>query len=612
MRRTARRAALAAAAVAILAVPVAGAAVDAAESLRLVDASDRLSGFTRRNGPRNAGGLAGAAWFDYDGDGRLDLFLPGNTGDDNALFRNLGGGRFTDVARAAGVANGRGNLGAIAGDIDNDGCPELFTTGAGGIELTPKEPPRLYRNNCDGTFTDIAARAGVRGTRTSGAAAFGDIDNDGFIDLFIASAGDFADRKDPNKLYRNNGDRTFTDISAPAGVEPNLGSVDAAFVDFDKDGWQDILTDDGNDGVINPLRSGSSFQPVPGRHRLYRNDGYLTFTDVSARTTFLDRGFWMATAWGDYDNDSDLDHFATSVGQIPLTDLPVDLGALGVSLDFPPPHGFWENVGDGRRFRLASLDVGLFGKKLGFGWGASFADFDNDGWEDLFFVGNYPGLAGFLHDAAFMGDTLGNPGYLFRNDGRRRLELVQTFGQQNQFTSGSAVADFDADGFPDVVVVNTAFGRDRGAPILLRNATANGNGWITVRTVGTRSNRDGIGARVRVLAGRLTKLKDVRAGSSFASMDSPWPTFGLGPAAASAVTVEVVWPSGRAELFEGQPTRRTVTVREGQGRPLDAAAAVPAPVPAPAGPSPTGPPPVPVPPDSPGPAPRICILGLCL
>lgn len=576
MRPGRARATAAVAAFLFTVLPILVVRAQAGDALRLIDVSERLGGFARANGPNNAGGLAGVAWFDYDGDSRLDLFIPNNKGHANALFRNLGNGRFRDVAGEAGVTNGLGNLTPVAGDINNDGCPDLFLVGYGGVEVDEKSPTKLYLNECDGTFRDISATAGVPGTKTSGTAAFGDVNNDGFIDLAIASAGDFQDRKDPNKLYLNNGDLTFTDISASAGIEPNLGSVDIAFVDFNKDGWQDILTDDGNDGVMNPAKGGKQFQPIPGIHRLYRNNGDLTFTDVSMETGFRkDGGFWMATAWGDYDNDSDLDHFSTSAGPFPAQDARPAPSAETF------PHGFWENVGDGRFYQFKTVEAGLF-RPLGsgFGWGATFADFDNDGHMDLFFHGNYPALGGLMHDAEYMGDTYGNPGYLYRNTGHKRFELVQTFGLRDRFTSGSAVGDFDSDGFPDIIVLNTAFGQDPGNPILLRNETSNGNGWITVRTVGTKSNRDGIGARVRVLAGGLTKLQEVRSGSSFASMDSPWLTFGLGTDAPDAVAVEVRWPSGRLEVFVDQPTRRLVTVVEGNGCASESDATCRAPLPA--------------------------------
>jgi enediyne biosynthesis protein E4 len=545
---------------------VLGGVSGARDAMHLSDVSDRLAGFQRPNGPQNAGALAGVAWFDYNNDGRLDLFIPNNKGRPHALFRNRGRGRFVNVAAKAGVADRGGGGGAAAADINNDGCQELLVSGNRGVEIGDQSPVKLYLNRCNGTFKDITESSKVRGTQTSMPVAFGDVNNDGLLDIFLASAGDFKTNKHPNKLYLNNGDLSFTDISARARIERNQGSTAVSFTDYNKDGLQDIMVPDGNEGLRQPLKGGSpaGFQPIPTPQRLYRNNGDLTFTNVAPLNGLFVLGFWMAVALGDYDNDSDLDYFDTNVGRVPSgppgEDVP-PLAEIPGSREFP--HGFWENQQSrllGVVYKYRPREAGL--RNLNWGWGASFADFDNDGWEDLFFNGTYPGLGGILHNAALMGDDFGNPGYLLRNNSKKRFELVQTFGQQDRLNSGSAVADFDNDGFPDVAVATTAFGDDEGAPILLRNETANDNGWITVRLIGTKSNRDGIGAKVRVLAGRLTKLKEVRSGSSFLSMDSPWLTFGLGPNAPATVPVEVTWPSGLVETFH-PTTRRIVTLQEG-------------------------------------------------
>ncbi|MGH9165555.1 MAG: CRTAC1 family protein [Acidimicrobiales bacterium] len=364
------------------------------------------------------------------------------------------------------------------------------------------------------------------------------------------------------------------------------------------------------------------FQPLPGAVRLYRNNRDLTFTDVAGSVGLgQPLGFWMSITLGDIRNTSSLDFFSTNAGRAnggpPFNELP-----LGDQVYFP--HGLWRNqsapVGPlagasnllaGTTNALGAISVGPPGApnplglvagglgatnqivggvspvlgdtpnpnggvvykqvseeaglgKLNWGWGASFADFDNDGHQDLFFNGAYPGLGGLIHSAPFIGDTFGNPGYLLRNAGDATFDLVQTFGQQHRFTSGSAVADFDNDGRPDVAIVNTAYGDDPGAPILLHNESVDSGGWITVKLVGTRSNRAGIGAKVRVLAGRLTKLQEVQSEASFLSVDSLWRTFGLGPQPPALVTVEVTWPSGLVETFERGPGRN-VTLQEGAG-----------------------------------------------
>ncbi|MGH9180654.1 MAG: CRTAC1 family protein, partial [Acidimicrobiales bacterium] len=594
---------------------------------RLVDVSSRLEGFRRPNGPQNAGGLAGLAWFDYDADGRLDLFISNNAGHPNALFRNLGNGRFDDVATRAGVANGLGNSGVAVADIDNDGCLDLLAGGTGGVETEHQSPTKLYRNMCNGTFADITTSSGVTGTKTTMPVAFADIDNDSFVDIFLASAGDFKNRKHPNKLYRNNGNNTFTDISATAGIQPNLGADVAGFTDFNNDGLQDIVVFDGNNGLTQPLKGGDPemFQPIPGGVRVWRNNGDLTFTDVAFSVGLgQSLGFWMSLTLGDVSNTGNLDLFSTNAGRAnggaPFNQFP-----LGNDVYFP--HGLWRNqsasvgplagianVVGGASNTLALANVGppgapnviglaaggvggagqLLGgvsngigvaanpnggvfyrqsaeaaglSKLNWGWGASFADFDNDGHQDLFFNGAYPGLGGLIHSAPFIGDVFGNPGYLLRNTGRASFDLVQTFGQQHRFTSGSAAGDFDNDGLVDVAVVNTAHGNDPGAPILLRNESAGTNGWLTLRLVGTRSNRAAIGAKIRVLAGPLTKLQEVQSEASFISVDSLWRTFGLGPNPPATVTVEVTWPSRLIETFRAD-TGRVVTLREAAGEPL--------------------------------------------
>ncbi len=621
------RGAPAVALVAVLAAVVTPAAepARAASAVRMVDVSGRLTGFHRPNGVHNAGGVAGLAWFDYNNDGLLDLYISNNAGQPNALFKNLGRGQFTNVAAQAGLANGLGNGGVAVADMDNDGCLDLLTSGTGGIETDHQSPTKLYRNNCNGTFSDVTARSGIVGTKTTLAVAFADINNDGFVDVFLASAGDFENHKHPNRLYLNDGDGRFTDISATAGIEENRGADLMGFTDFNKDGLADVLVLDGNDGVMQPLKGGDPpmFQPIPGRVRLYRNNGNLTFTDVAGEVGLgQPLGFWMSITLGDISNTGNLDFFSTNVGRAtpgpPFSELPLSdqvyfphglwqnrsapvgplagatnlLGAAANALNvvgvgppgFPNPLGIvggaLNGAGQAVGNATASLGAapnpngGVFYKqiseaaglsKLNWGWGATFSDFDNDGYLDLFFNGAYPGLGGLIHSAPFLGDVYGNPGYLLRNAGNATFDLVQTFNQQNRFTSGSAVADFDNDGRPDVAVVNTAYGPDPGAPILLHNETPNANGWITVKLVGTASNRAAIGAKVRVLAGRLTKLAEVQSESSFVSVDSLWKTFGLGPNPPATVTVEVTWPSGLVETFD-ERTGRNVTLTERTGR----------------------------------------------
>ena len=494
-----------------------------------------------------SGHLGGAAWLDYDADNDLDLFLPNAPGGDNALFRN-DGGAFVDVAAAAGVSgDGAGFTGALAGDIDNDGCTDLFLTGAGGF-LGLGLPSRLYRNDCDGTFTDVTLGSGIDANHISLMAAFGDIDNDGYLDLFVASPGSFFEGLlTPQKLYHNNGDGTFTDISATAGIDTARGGCVVGFSDFDDNGLADILV-----GNCNSLDlSGPQPFPIPGPWELWINQGDLTFVDAAAAAGLGTRdGFPMALTMADHDGDDDLDVFATGMGP----NNPFHPGLLG-------EHALFENNGNGT-FGDATYATGLGGWE--WGWGASFADFDNDGDPDLTNVGSVA-FEGFV----FLGD-LASPGRVLENDGTGQFQAVADFGLENQSTSGLAVADYDGDGFSDIVIVKNAFDvvgptgpvSGDGAPVLMRNV-GNGNRSMTLRLVGTDSNAMGIGARVRAFTPGQVQLREVVAGSSFASTNSPWLTFGLGRWRLALLYVE--WPSGRNEIFIRFAKRKLQTLTEGSG-----------------------------------------------
>ncbi len=496
-----------------------------------IDASHLLDFVHQTDG---GGGLAGAAWFDYNNDSYLDLFLTNGIGHANGLFKNNGDGTFTDVSVEAGIENGLGNSGVIAGDIDNDGWVDLFLTGEGdAISTAAQSPTRLYYNNGDGSFTDITEQASVPGAETAWSAAFGDIDNDGYLDLFVTAPGSIA-RQEPhrNKLYRNNGDLSFTDISTSAGVDTDLGACIATFSDYDNDGDVDFFIGDCNDIMFRP-------SPV----ELWRNNGDLTFTDVTIEAGLLRPGAWMGFAVADYDNDGDQDIFATNVG--PFRD------------DTPPI--LYENNGDGT-FRDATFDAGI--AELLWGWGSNFADFNSDGYADLFYTGSFP-----FPPFNFIGE-FGNAGTLLINNADKTFTKHNDWlniDMSEQFTSGSAVADFDNNGFLDIVVATTTLNGFPGRPILLQNA-GNHNHWLTIRTVGTWSNRDGIGAKVTIEAGRLVQVKETRAGSSFLSMDSPWLTFGLGRYK-RVHRIEVQWPSGLTERFRGTAANRILTLVEGTGRP---------------------------------------------
>lgn len=528
------------------------------QSITFEDVSTLLGPYTRS---ASGGGLGGIAWLDYDQDGNLDLYLTNGVFASNGLFRNNGDGTFTDVSVEAGVDNGLGNSGVVIGDIDNDGYPDIFLTGEGRLAGPVQTPTRMYHNNGDGTFTDITESSGLIGADSALAAAMGDINNDGFLDIFIASPGHIplltgpgTGTSDENKLYLNNGDLTFTDITTSAGVSGlyvdtfgdivSDGACVASFSDYNNDGLIDIIV-----GNCNAFFS-PNIDPVPFVVRatpfnLFQNNGDGTFTDVAASAGLDILGLWMGLAFGDYDNDGDIDFFATSSGT----------SESGIY-----PHALFRNNGDGTYTEI-SAETGIPNSE--FGWGVTFADFDNNGGLDLFLVGSLP-LFGAI------GPGQGNPGRLYFNDGSGHFTedtAATGIDLSSKYTSGLAQADFDGDGFTDIAVMTAPFSTGDVTVasedfVLLRNQ-ANRNHWLTVRLIGTKSNRDGIGARIQVKAGKINQLHEVRAGSSFASSETPWPTFGLGKYHQAEITV--TWPSGLIETFAKFKANQRVTLVEGTG-----------------------------------------------
>ena len=470
----------------------------------------------------SGGGLGGIAWLDYDQDGDLDLYLTNGVSASNGLFRNNGDGTFTDVSLEAGVANGLGNSGVVVGDIDNDGYPDIFLTGEGRLVGPVQTPTRMYHNNSDGTFTDITELSGLVGADSALAAAMGDINNDGYLDIFIASPGHFplltgpgTGTSDENKLYLNNGDLTFTDITASAGVSGlyvdafgdivSDGACVVGFSDYNSNGLLDIFV--GNCiAFFSPKIENAPIFGRPTPFNLYRNNGDGTFTDVAELAGLNVLGFWMGLAFGDYDNDGDIDLFATSAG---------------IAESSMYPHALFRNNGDDT-YTEVSAEAGI--PNTEFGWGVTFADFDNNGAVDLYQVGALP-LFGLI------GPGQGSPGRLYFNEGSGHFAedtAATDIDLSSQYTSGLAQADFDGDGFADIAVMTAPYSLGDVTVVsedfvFLRNR-GNGNHWLTVRLVGTDSNRDGIGARIQIDAGKISQLREVRAGSSFASSDTPWPT----------------------------------------------------------------------------------------
>jgi enediyne biosynthesis protein E4 len=495
------------------------------------------------------------AAFDYDRDGDMDLYIvngstlagfPPESAPRNALYQNAGDATFSDVAAAAGTDDERWGMGAVAADYDNDGDPDLYVTNFGGN--------RLYQNAGDGTFSDYAPDAGVADERWSTGAAWGDYDNDGDVDLYVANYIDFDIDFIPkgadagmwrglevmfgprgligaaDALYRNQGDGTFADGTVESGVTDHYKRYGFAplFSDLDRDGDQDIFV--ANDA---------------GPNMLYRNQGDGTFKEaaVEAAVAFLESGdsqACMGAASADYDNDGDFDLYVTNF-----------------ALDY---NTLYQNDGQGF-FADVTANAGLVYPTWSLvGWGTGFADFDNDGWQDLFAANGhvYPQV-----EQLERGSSYGQTNQLFSNQGDGTFKDASAEAGPGfaiaKSSRGSAFADFDNDGDIDIAVHNLD-----STPSLLRNDSATDHHWLIVRTEGVESNRDGIGALVRIETDTGTQLREIRAGSSFLAQDDIRAHFGLGQTSI-VKRIEVRWPSGRVDSIHEIVADRIIAIREGQG-----------------------------------------------
>jgi hypothetical protein len=489
--------------------------------------------FFHRSQDIGGNGVGGAVWFDYDRDGRLDLFLGNGPGLKSVLYHNNGDGTFTDVSEAAGLSITTGVMAAVAADLDNDGYQELLVSGDGGFLNPTKAVMRLFRNNRNGTFTDVTAVSGIIAPEVQTQASFGDIDNDGLLDIFIGSPGSMPLQVQyKNRLYHNDGHLHFSDISAAAGIDSAIGACLGQFSDYDRDGWIDLFV--ANCGTV---------QGIPTPMELYHNNGDGTFTEVAQQAGLTGLGLWMGLAFGDYDNDGNIDVFVSNAGVAP------PLGIL--------PHALFHNNGDGT-FTNVGTQLGL--DKLRWGWGNALLDLDNDGWPDLFFTGAFPNP---MDPSVFVSGE-GNPGVLWHNnhDGSwTDLSATLPHDFRHDYSSGVAAGDYDNDGFLDLVVMLTYFPplATSSQPVLLHNK-GNGNRWLKVHAVGTVSNRDGVGARVSMKSGDVTQTQEIYAGSSMNSMHSQVLNFGL--AKRTEGTVDVRWPSGYHNRIYDVQARETLTFAE--------------------------------------------------
>jgi enediyne biosynthesis protein E4 len=495
---------------------------------------------------------AGALIFDYDSDGWPDVFLVngGSFADAKVaaaarhrLYQNSGNGKFKDATATSGISVSDYAMGACSADYDNDGWPDLYVTGV--------RSNKLYRNNGGEGFVDVTARSGAGGVGLwSSSCAFADIDNDGDVDLFVTNYVDFTPDNNkhctagpnirtychpnvynslPDVLYRNNGDGTFSDVTKEAGIYRKDGNgLGVVFGDYDNDGWTDIFV--ANDSVPNFL---------------FHNKGKGVFEEV---------GFWagvavggegrplagMGTDMGDINGDGLLDIFVTNLDR--------------------ETHSLYRNQGKGL-FSNVTFESGLGQATLPFvGFGTAFFDFDNDSDLDLAIANG-----DIIDNASLFRDNTSHEqrNLLLQNDGTGKFRDVGgTSGPGfalKKVSRALVVGDLDNDGDLDILIGNNGQTAD-----LLRNDGGNRNNALLIRTIGSKSNRDGIGAQMKLTVGGKVLMRHVKAGSSYQGQNDLRAHFGLA-GAQQADSLEILWPGGSVETVGAIKANQIVSVTEGRG-----------------------------------------------
>jgi enediyne biosynthesis protein E4 len=495
---------------------------------------------------------AGCAFLDYDNDGWMDIYLVNSGKCDfydphpplrNALYRNNRDGTFTDVTEKAGVAGGGYGQGVAVGDYDGDGFPDLYVTQYG--------PSILYHNNRDGSFTDVTEKAGVAAPGWSSSAVWFDYDNDGHLDLFVCRFVDFdksrsrpceADGKAgyciprlykamASWLFHNNGDGTFTDVSEASGIGKHPGKA-----------WGVVATDINNDGRMDLFVANDTVQNF-----LFVNRGNGKFEEIGAAAgvAYSESGrprSGMGVDSADSNQDGWMDLFVANIDH--------------------EMYSLYQNNHD-ETFDDQARAAGIApATRLMSGWGLKFFDYDNDGNLDLFLSNGNPDdlIAVYHKDVSYQ-----EPPLLFRGTGTGFQNVSGQSGPvfaQPLSARGLAIGDFDNDGAVDVLIsVND------GAPLLLRNQAGSENHWLGIHLVGTRANRDAIGARLTYQAGDLRRSRTKVGGGSFLSSQDPRIVLGLGHRP-RLDWMEVRWPppSQAVERFTDLPADRYVTIVEGSGK----------------------------------------------
>ena len=506
---------------------------------------------------------SGALFFDFDVDGALDLYIVNATHipppidekhshghlPENKLYQNNGDGTFIDITQKAGVGDTSYGVGCAAADINNDGYPEIYVTNYG--------PNILYHNNGDGTFTDITQKAGVGDEHWGTSCAFLDYDVDGDVDLYVVNYMKFSVEEnrwwetrgirtycsptdqiagshfvsEPDILYRNNGDGTFTDVTEAAGISHRALGLAVAVGDYDNDGYPDLH-------IANDMEA----------DLLYRNNGDGTFTETAdlTGTGYDGNGFpgsGMGSAFGDYDNNGYLDLVVSNASSLPVVLYQNESAAFFTDVSFTSGIG------------AVTLPY--------FKWAVEFFDYNNDGLLDIF-VAN-----GHLQEniALFSDSTYPQSDLLFCNtrqqngtyhftDASVEVGLAQL---PKRVSRGAAFGDYDNDGDIDIFLNNS-----NQLATLLRNEGGNSNHWLTIQLIGTQSNASGIGTKIVVKAGDLSLFKEVRSGASYLSQSDLRVHFGLGKNT-KVDTLEIHWQSGLTERFSNLKSNQILHIKEGLG-----------------------------------------------
>ena len=503
---------------------------------------------------------SGLAFFDYDNDGWLDIYLtngdrldakwPAGKTPTSHLYRNNRDGTFTDVTERSQLGRPGWQTGVCVGDYDNDGWDDLFCCFWG--------HNILFRNNGNGTFSDVTHKAGLTqaGVRWGAGCTFLDYDRDSHLDLFVCNylkldpatippeaSASYCQWKgvpimcgprglagDTNILYHNNGDGTFTDVSEKSGIlKPGPRySITAVSYDFDNDGWPDIYVAVDSQPSI-----------------LFKNNHDGSFTDIAvmAGCAYSDNGHeqaGMGVAVADYDCDGSFDIFKTNFAD--------------------DTSNLYHNNGDGT-FTDVTFEAGVGVNNRYVAWGCGFIDYDNDGWQDIMQINGhvYPEI-----DKYNFGQTFKNPRLVYKNLGNGRFKDVSSEmgpGISEHYSSrGAAFGDYNNDGDMDVVILNL-----NDLPSLLRNVGGNQQNWIKLKLVGTKCNRTAIGTRVRVITGKHVQMDEVHSGTSVMSQSDLRLHFGLGKAE-TVDLIEVKWPTTqKVEKFTQVKANQILTIREGEG-----------------------------------------------